>query len=304
MAFPDMAFQKTRLSVNLNKIATLRNARGKDIPNLAHFARIALGTEIGGITIHPRPDGRHIRREDVFHLKELLKDFPEKELNIEGFPSPSFLELVEEALPEQCTLVPDPPHVLTSNAGWDFSKNQNLLESSLKRLKAMGVRLSLFLDPLSMDDRQYKALSKIAPNRVELYTESYAESFFKPSPQRQTLSLYRAGREKGGIISSSQRQTLSLYRAEREKGGVISSPKRQILSLYRKCADRVLDLGIDLNAGHDLNRENLLDLLKALPEIKEVSIGQALVAEALEEGFQSSIQSYLQIINQAFLTIK
>ena len=254
-----MAFQKTRLSVNINKIATLRNARGKDTPNLLYFARKALMTEAGGLTVHPRPDERHIRREDVFQLKKLLKDFPTKELNVEGFPSSAFLDLVEKVLPEQCTLVPDPPHVLTSNAGWDFLKHQSLLKSSVKRLGLKGLRLSLFLDPLVMDERQYQALEDIMPHRVELYTESYAES--RSFPLRQ----------------------------------------RQILSLYRKCVTKVVALGIGINAGHDLNRENLLDLLKALPEIQEVSIGQALVSDALEMGFSSSIESYLRIIDQAFL---
>ena len=281
-----MAFRKTRLSVNINKIATLRNARGKNQPNLLYFARIALMTEALGITVHPRPDERHIRREDVFQLKRLLKDFPEKELNVEGFPSSVFLELVEKAIPEQCTLVPDPPHVLTSNAGWDFVKHQSFLKSSVESLKAKGIRISLFLDPKLMDEGQYQALEDIRPHRVEFYTESYANES-QSLPKRQSRL----------DIPSHTNESPSLHTNESR-----SLPKRQnrTLSLYRKCADRVLDLGIELNAGHDLNRDNLLALLRALPEIKEVSIGQALVSDALEMGFQSSIESYLQIIDKAF----
>ena len=249
--------KKTKLSVNVNKIATLRNARGKNIPDLIHISKIVLQSKAHGLTIHPRPDERHIRRADVFELKHLIKNYPEKEFNIEGYPSAKFIELVKQILPQQCTLVPDPPDALTSQAGWNFVQNKTLLKKINKELSSCNIRVSLFLDPLSMNEQEYKALKDIHPQRIEIYTEHYAESWNSPK-------------------------------------------KDEILSLYKQCACKVKDLNIQINAGHDLNQNNLLDLLKALPEIQEVSIGQALIAEALEEGLSSVIQKYLQIIDEAF----
>lgn len=249
--------EKTKLSVNVNKIASLRNARGKNTPDLIHITKIILGTGVHGITVHPRPDERHIRFKDVFQLKTLLKNYPNKEFNVEGYPSNSFLKLMKEIQPQQCTLVPDPPEVLTSNAGWDFIKNKKLLKKAVEELKSLNIRTSLFLDPLSMNEKQYLALEEIQTDRIELYTESYANHWNKEQQEN-------------------------------------------ILSLYKTSALKAQSLNIQVNAGHDLNQKNLLDLLKALPEIKEVSIGQALIAEALEEGLNSVIQNYLNIIDKAF----
>ena len=248
---------KTKLSVNVNKIATLRNARGKNIPDLIHISKIVLQSQAHGLTVHPRPDERHIRRSDVFELKNLLKNYPEKEFNIEGYPSTSFVELIKQIQPQQCTLVPDPPDVLTSRAGWNFARNKTLLKTINKELSSCNIRVSLFLDPLSMNRREYDALQDIHPHRVEFYTEHYAESWNSPK-------------------------------------------KGEILSLYKHCASEVKSLNIKINAGHDLNQDNLFDLLRALPEIQEVSIGQALIAAALEKGLNSVIQKYIQIIDRAF----
>ena len=142
-----MKFEKTKLSININKIATLRNARGKNIPDLIYFSKIILNTKACGLTVHPRPDERHIRYSDVFELKDILKNYPEKEFNIEGYPSDSFIELIKQIKPQQCTLVPDPPHAITSNAGWNFIKYKSLLKNITQELKKSQVRASLFLDP-------------------------------------------------------------------------------------------------------------------------------------------------------------
>ena len=247
---------QTKLSVNINKIATLRNARGKNVPDLSYFAKIVLKSQAGGLTAHPRPDERHIRYKDIKELKKLLKNYPKKEFNIEGYPSKKFMELILKTKPDQCTLVPDPPHVLTSNAGWNFVKNKALLKRVTKQLQKKGIRSSLFLDPLKWSLKQYEALKEIAPDRVEFYTESYAESFSN------------------------------------------KAKKKQVLLKYKKWIKPLETAKIKINAGHDLNQKNLADLLKTLPQIKEVSIGQALIAEALEKGLASTIQSYLKILKQ------
>ena len=249
--------KKTKLSVNVNKVAGLRNARGKNTPDLISITKLILKTPVHGITVHPRPDERHIRETDVFDLKKLLEQYPEKEYNMEGYPSEKFLSLVKKIKPQQCTLVPDSPEVLTSNAGWDFFHNKKLLKKVVRDLKNLNIRSSLFMDPLSMDQKQWLTAREIEPDRLELYTESYAESWNKPD-------------------------------------------QKKLLSLYKKQALKALSLNIKVNAGHDLNQKNLFDLLKAIPEIKEVSIGQALIAEALEEGLPSVIKKYLSLIDKAF----
>jgi len=252
-----MKTQKTKLSVNINKVATLRNARGKNTPNLIHIAKIILQTKAHGITVHPRPDERHIRRTDVFQLKTLLKNYPDKEFNIEGYPNLKLLNLIKQIQPKQCTLVPDPPYVLTSSAGWDFVKNKNLLKKSVEELEHHNIRTSLFLDSIPMNDEQWLALETIQPERIELYTESYADHW-----------------------NTNQQE--------------------KILSVYKKASLKAANLNIQVNAGHDLNQNNLFDLLKAIPKIKEVSIGQALIAEALEEGLSAVIKKYLNIIDKVF----
>ncbi len=251
-----MKLEKTKLSVNINKVATLRNARGKNTPDLTHITKIILNSEAHGITVHPRPDERHIRYEDVFQLKTLLDNHPQ-EYNIEGYPSSKFLNLIKQIEPQQCTLVPDPPDVLTSNAGWNFAEQKNLLKDVVKELKPYSIKLSLFLDPLSMNANQYSALSEIKPDRIELYTESYAESWN-------------------------------------------TNQEKKILSLYKQSSAKANSMNIKVNAGHDLNQKNLLNLLKAIPEIREVSIGQALISEALEDGLNAVIKKYLNIIDKAF----
>ena len=243
---------KTRLSVNVNKIATLRNARGGDIPNVTEMTRRLIESGAQGITIHPRPDERHIRRRDVYDLKDLLKKYSGRvEYNIEGYPSENFLKLMKDILPDQCTLVPDPPDVLTSNAGWRLTENKTLLKSAIRRLKALSIRTSLFIDPFSLTETELSTLRGLSPDRVELYTEQYASIWNTPQ-------------------------------------------QKAVLAVYQKAARRVKILGIGINAGHDLNQQNLPDLLRAVPEIREVSIGQAFIAESLKEGMAGVLKSYLR----------
>jgi pyridoxine 5-phosphate synthase len=175
----------TKLSVNVNKLATLRNARGRNNPDLLKTTLDIISYGAQGITIHPRPDGRHIRREDVFALAEAI----DVELNIEGYPDKDFLELVKTIKPAQCTLVPDSPHVLTSNAGWAIEKNVNLLRETVAGLQALGIRTALFVDPTQLSDNDIALLPVTGTDRVELYTENYADSFGTPQAE-STLTTY------------------------------------------------------------------------------------------------------------------
>lgn len=236
-----------RLSVNVNKVATLRNARGKDLPNVLQESLKIIRFGAQGITVHPRPDGRHIRWFDVFELKENIN----VELNIEGYPSEDFLNKVCEVQPEQCTLVPDPPDVLTSNAGWRLAGNEELLEKSIFRLKEKAIRVSLFVDPQKILMKELLSLRDLGADRIELYTEAYAEAF-----------------------KSGQFQ--------------------EVLSDYQRCAEVSGSMGLGVNAGHDLNLENLATFATQVPQLDEVSIGHALVCDALNYGWEATIQRYLK----------
>ncbi len=237
-----------RLSVNVNKIALLRNSRGRDYPSVTSFARRVVELGARGVTVHPRPDERHIRRGDVHELREMLEGFPGVEFNIEGYPSAEFLALIEAVKPGQCTLVPDAPGQITSDHGWDIPANRELLRDVTTGLREAGVRSSLFLDPST-------AMVEHAPeagcDRIELYTEDYARAFGGPE---QAAALER----------------------------------------YREAASRAAELGIGVNAGHDLNLENLASFL-AIGNILEVSIGHALIVECLEHGVEQVISRYLGI---------
>lgn len=236
------------LSVNVNKIATLRNARGGERPSVVEFARTAIEAGAYGITVHPRPDERHIRAADVFELVPLVRQ-EGVELNIEGYPDRRYLEIVREARPDQATLVPDPPEVLTSNAGWDAARHRALLGDVIAELKAYGARVSLFmetaLEPL-------EAARDAGADRVELYTGPYAEAF-------------AAGRGEAAY------------------------------ALYARAAERAHELGLGLNAGHDLDLDNLV-LFRRLPHLEEVSIGHALTCDALEMGWREAVRRYLAVL--------
>ncbi|MCY4387205.1 MAG: pyridoxine 5'-phosphate synthase [Desulfurellaceae bacterium] len=239
-----------KLSVNVNKIATLRNARGGDQPNVVRAAQTCIDAGCHGITVHPRPDGRHIRYQDVRDLAALLADHSSIEFNIEGYPSTEFLDLVCQVRPTQCTLVPDPPDVLTSNAGWDLSGDVTWLGQVLQRLHDNGIRTSLFLDP---DSDRVRRAKEVGTDRIELYTEQYARLFG-------------------------------------------SAEQNQVYASYHAAAQTAQQAGLGLNAGHDLNLENLPYFAEHLPGLLEVSIGHALICDALYMGLVASVKAYLNAL--------
>ncbi len=231
----------TRLSVNINKVALIRNSRGEDLPNLIKVARDSEEYGGQGITVHPRPDERHITYEDVRNLKPQIKT----EFNVEGYPSRAFLDLVLEVKPHQVTLVPDPPDALTSSTQWHTLEGQTLLKSVIEALHEKGIRTSIFLNP---DPKMAEEAEKTGTDRVELYTAPYARDFKKDS--------------------------------------------EKAIEPYLKPAQIIVESGLGLNAGHDLNLDNLSHLHKNLPELKEVSIGHALICDALYYGLENTIKMY------------
>jgi pyridoxine 5-phosphate synthase len=237
----------SRLSVNINKIATLRNARGEDVPNLVNVARDCEKFGAQGITIHPRPDERHIRYQDVYDLKKIVTT----EFNIEGFPNQKFIDLVLEVRPEQVTLVPDPPGVLTSNAGWDILNKKDFLNPILKTFAEHGIRTSIFMEP---DQHQLDALSGIETDRIEFYTGPYAANFAKD--KKSAVEQYILGSE----IAQNH--------------------------------------GKGVNAGHDLDLKNLSYFKEQIPNLLEVSIGHALISDAIYMGLEKTIKQYLAALNQ------
>jgi pyridoxine 5-phosphate synthase len=231
----------TKLSVNINKIATIRNARGGNTPNVVQVAIDCERFGADGITVHPRPDERHITTQDVYDLKNVVRT----EFNIEGYPDDRYMRLIEDTLPAQATLVPDPPHVLTSNAGWDTMKHQGLLAELVKEFRGLGVRSSIFVDtnPVNIE-----FAAKCGVDRIELYTGPFAEEF----------SL---------------------------------NPSKAVES-YVRAAELARSLGLEINAGHDLSLENLRFFKQSIPWLAEVSIGHALISDALYLGLENTIQRY------------
>ncbi len=243
----------TKLSVNLNKVALLRNTRALGIPSVTRAATLAIEAGAHGITVHPRPDGRHIRIDDVHALSALLKTFPGIELNIEGNPFENALDLVRALRPHQFTLVPDDPAAFTSDHGWDLARDADRLRPIIAETKALGVRVSLFMDPLPEAMRD---AARVGADRVELYTEPYAKAF---GTREESAELAR----------------------------------------YTEAGRAAQQAGLGLNAGHDLNQLNLPRFLKGVPGILEVSIGHALIADALEEGLARTVRNYLAAIGRA-----
>lgn len=240
----------TKLSVNVNKVATLRNTRHLGIPSPTRAALLCVEAGAHGITVHPRPDQRHIRPEDVFAINQLLARFPAVEYNIEGNPDAAWMALVKEVRPHQATLVPDAPDAFTSDHGWDVGAHRAHLTELCGRLKDWGCRVSLFVDPVP---EMMALAAAVGADRVELYTEPYAAAF----------------------------------------DGV---PEPAVLARYTAAAQAALDAGLGVNAGHDLNQENLGPFLAAVPGVDEVSIGHALIADALEYGLPEAVRRYLQVI--------
>ena len=235
----------TRLSVNINKAATLRNARGGDRPNITQFAIDCERFGADGITVHPRPDERHIKKSDLGDLKKVIKT----EFNIEGYPSNDFLKMVLNIKPDQVTLVPDPPNVLTSNQGWDTVKNQIFLSSIIKTLQTEGIRTSIFIEA---NKEMIKAAKETNTDRIELYTELYSKNY----PFNKDASI----------------------------------------EPYIQAAQYAQDLNLGVNAGHDLDLNNLNFFHKSISNLMEVSIGHALVCDALYMGLEQTIKSYKRLL--------
>ena len=236
---------ETKLSVNVNKIATLRNARGGDVPSVVQVALDCERFGADGITVHPRPDERHITTQDVYNLSEKVST----EFNIEGYPDTRYLKLISETKPAQATLVPDPPHVLTSNAGWDTKTNVALLTDLTQQFREQGVRSSIFVDT-DLQNIEYAA--KCGVDRIELYTGPFADDYAK-------------------------------------------DPEAAIKE-YVEAANLAVELGLELNAGHDLNLDNLRFFKEHIPELLEVSIGHALIADALYFGLENTVQMYKRLL--------
>jgi pyridoxine 5-phosphate synthase len=243
----------TRLSVNLNKVALLRNSRTLGIPSVVRAGRIALQAGARGLTVHPRPDERHIRPHDVFELAELVRSQPHIEYNIEGNPFENLLDYARKVRPHQCTLVPDDPAQFTSDHGWDLARDAQRLQPIIGELKSLGVRVSLFMDA---EADQMARAAQAGADCVELYTEPYAQAYGTPAEAR-------------------------------------------VLAQFAAAAKAAQQAGLTVNAGHDLNRANLAPFLCAVKPVAEVSIGHALVADALEFGLAATVREYLAAIERA-----
>ena len=250
---------RTALSVNVNKIALLRNTRHLVIPDVVKLSRLALEAGAQGITVHPRPDARHIRAQDVFDLADLMQQWPGAEYNIEGNPFHNLMDFVRDLSaqgrpPHQATFVPDSEDQFTSDQGWRFPQDMARLKPLIAEAQALGVRVSLFMDPMP---EMMTAACASGAERVELYTEAYASAHGTPT-------------------------------------------QAEVLARYTATAEAALAVGLQINAGHDLNRDNLTDFLRAVPGVLEVSIGHALIADALELGLTETVRDYQRCIQNAF----
>ena len=234
-----------KLSVNINKIATLRNARGGNIPNVVMTAVDCQRFGADGITVHPRPDQRHITRKDVFDIKPIIT----REYNIEGYPSADFIKMILEVVPDQVTLVPDEPNVLTSSSGWDTIKHQDYLKEVISVFKKKGIRTAVFIAPKI---EMIEGAGLCGTDRIELYTEDYAANYF--------------------------------------------FNKEKAIKSYVLAAKKATELGLGINAGHDLNLQNLAYFSKTIPNLAEVSIGHALVSDAIYLGLENTIQMYKRLL--------
>ncbi|MBL0919787.1 MAG: pyridoxine 5'-phosphate synthase [Hydrogenophaga sp.] len=249
-----MAHTRTALSVNLNKVALVRNTRHLGIPSVTRAATLCLQAGAAGITVHPRPDERHMRAHDVHELAALLKGWPDREYNIEGNPFHNLMDFVRALRPHQATFVPDAEGQFTSDHGWHFPEDAERLRPVIDECRALGVRVSLFMDA---EPDQMAAAKAVGADRIELYTEPYAAAHATPQQGEQ-------------------------------------------LRRFAAAAQAALDAGLAVNAGHDLSRDNLTDFLRAVPGVSEVSIGHALIADALELGYAETIRAYNRCIDDAF----
>ena len=249
---------RTALSVNVNKIALLRNTRHLAIPDVVGLSRQALQAGAQGLTVHPRPDARHIRTQDVHDLAALMRDWPATEYNIEGNPFHNLMDFVRQVRPHQATFVPDGQDQFTSDHGWQLPEDLERLKPLIAESQALGVRVSLFMDPLP---EMMAAARASGADRVELYTEAYASAFG-------------------------------------------TAQQAEVLARYTAAANAALAVGLEVNAGHDLSRDNLTEFLRAVPGVVEVSIGHALIADALELGIAETVRDYQRCIQNAFSASK
>ncbi len=245
---------RTALSVNLNKVALVRNTRHLGIPSVTRAATRCLAAGAQGLTVHPRPDARHIRASDVHDLHRLLADHPGVEFNIEGNPFHNLMDFVRELRPHQATFVPDGESQFTSDHGWEFPADAERLRPLVAECRALGVRVSLFMDPRP---EMMAAAKAVGADRVELYTETYASAWGTPG-------------------------------------------QAEVLRGFAAAAEAARAAGLGVNAGHDLSAQNLTDFLRAVPGVQEVSIGHALVSDALELGYDAAVKAYLAAIERAF----
>ena len=243
----------TALSVNLNKVALVRNTRHLGIPSVTRAATLCLEAGAHGITVHPRPDERHIRAVDVRDLAQLMKDWPQREFNIEGNPFQNLMAFVREFRPQQCTFVPDSEGQFTSDHGWNLAHDGDRLRPLIAEARRLGVRVSLFMDA---DAAAMAAAKAVGADRVELYTEPFAAAWGTPQQEAE-------------------------------------------LARFALAAQAALDAGLGVNAGHDLNRDNLVAFVQHVPGVSEVSIGHALIADALERGYQATVIDYLRCVGVA-----
>ncbi len=246
---------RTALSVNVNKVALVRNTRHLGIPSVTRAAQLCLEAGAQGITVHPRPDERHIRAHDVYQLAELLREWPQAEFNIEGNPTHNLMEFIRRVRPHQATFVPDSQEQFTSDHGWNLAQDGERLKPLIDECRSLGVRVSLFMDPIP---GQMAAARSLGADRIELYTEPYAAAWGQPAQATQ-------------------------------------------LERYRAAAQAALAVGLGVNAGHDLNRDNLADFLAQVPGVLEVSIGHALIADALELGYADTVRAYQRCIDQGMI---
>jgi pyridoxine 5-phosphate synthase len=243
---------RTALSVNVNKVALIRNTRHLGIPGVTRAASLCLQAGAHGITVHPRPDERHIRLQDVFDIAALMQDWPEREFNIEGNPFHNLMDFIRQVRPRQATFVPDTEGQFTSDHGWNFPADAETLRPLIAECHDLGVRVSLFMDP---DPAQMAQARVAGADRVELYTEPYAAAWAHASQKSQ-------------------------------------------LQRYAEAAKAAQKVGLDVNAGHDLNLDNLGEFLRQVPGVAEVSIGHALIADALEMGYDTTVKAYLRCIER------
>jgi len=241
------------LSVNVNKVALLRNTRHLGIPSVTRAAELCLEAGAQGITVHPRPDARHIRTQDVHELSALMKGWPQAEYNIEGNPTQNLMDFVRELRPHQVTFVPDSEDQFTSDHGWNLPADMERLRPLIAECRSLGVRVSLFMDPLP---QAMPFVAELGAERIELYTETFASAFGTPR-------------------------------------------EAEVLAGFTATAQAALAVGLGINAGHDLSRDNLSAFLRAVPGVQEVSIGHALIADALELGYAETVRDYQRCIQRA-----